>query len=97
MPAPPPPASGARRPATRAPADLFAGSVYTKGALTLQALREKIGDRAFFRLLRAWYVAHRDGTATTDDFVALAERIAHRQLDTFFRIWLYTPGKPTSW
>src|SRR6185312_5428560 len=32
-------------------ADIFAGSVYERGAMTLQALRHKIGDPTFFRLL----------------------------------------------
>ena len=31
------------------PAILFAGPVYDRGAMTLQALRAKIGDDAFFR------------------------------------------------
>ncbi|SDY39122.1 Peptidase family M1 [Micromonospora pattaloongensis] len=77
--------------------DLFAGSVYTKGAMTLHALREKIGDRTFFALLRAWHTAHRGGTADTGEFVRLAERLSGRDLGAFFDTWLYTPGKPTSW
>jgi aminopeptidase N len=65
--------------------------------MTLQALREKIGDRDFFALLRAWYAKNRDTTAGTADLIALAERIARQDLDPFFRTWLYTPGKPASW
>jgi aminopeptidase N len=34
------------------PVDLFNGVVYDRGAMTLQALREKLGDRVFFRILR---------------------------------------------
>jgi aminopeptidase N len=34
---------------------------------------------------------------TTAQFVALAERISRRQLDRLFDVWLYQPGKPTSW
>lgn len=77
--------------------NLFAGSVYTKGAMTLQALREKIGDRAFFTLLRTWYAANRDGTVGTADFVRLAERVSGQRLNAFFQTWIYTPGKPTTW
>jgi aminopeptidase N len=76
------------------PEDLFASTVYIRGALTLQALRERIGDRDFFRLLRRWYVENRNGNVTTADFVALAERVSHQQLDAFFANWLYAPGKP---
>ncbi|MFI6760090.1 M1 family metallopeptidase [Micromonospora sp. NPDC050417] len=77
--------------------NLFAGSVYTKGAMTLQALREKIGDRAFFTLLRTWYAANRDGTAGTQDLVRLAEKVSGQRLQSFFQTWIYTPGKPTTW
>jgi aminopeptidase N len=79
------------------PENLFDGTIYDRGALTLQALREKIGDRAFFRTLRAWAFFHAYGHGTTHEFVRLAEHVSHRRLDRFFRVWLYTPGKPTSW
>ena len=65
--------------------------------MTLQALRGKIGDDAFFRILRAWYAEHRNGNVTTADFIALSERESGQQLDAFFDVWLYRPGKPTSW
>jgi aminopeptidase N len=79
------------------PANLFTGSVYDRGALTLHALRTKIGDRAFFRLLRAWAQQHRYGNASTADLVALAEQVSGQRLGHFFQVWLYTAGKPTSW
>ncbi|HEY6779973.1 MAG TPA: M1 family metallopeptidase, partial [Thermoleophilaceae bacterium] len=65
-------------------ANLFDGTIYDRGAMTLQALREKIGERAFFGLLRRWYADNRDGNVTTADFVALAERVSGQQLDAFF-------------
>ncbi|AGS71946.1 M1 family metallopeptidase [Streptomyces collinus] len=74
---------------------MFASAVYQRGAMTLQALREKIGDKAFFRLLPAWTRLHRYGNADTADFVRLAERVSGRKLDDFFRTWLFTTGKPT--
>ena len=75
-------------------AGIFADSVYDRGAGTLQALREKLGDRTFFTVLRGWLVAHRDGNATVPQFTAYASRVAHQDLTAFFRTWLYTPGKP---
>jgi aminopeptidase N len=77
--------------------ELFTTQVYNRGAMTLQALRVKIGDFAFFNLLRAWYAENRGGNVSTADFVAEAEQHANQQLDAFFQTWLYTPGKPTSW
>jgi aminopeptidase N len=65
--------------------------------MTLQALREKIGDRAFFGTIKAWYLLHRNGTVGTHDFIRLAELVSHQELSPFFETWLYTPAKPTSW
>ncbi|WP_328331697.1 MULTISPECIES: M1 family metallopeptidase [unclassified Streptomyces] len=73
---------------------MFASAVYDRGAMTLQALRDRIGDKAFFRLLPAWTKAHRYGNADTGQFTALAEKISGQQLDGFFDAWLRTSGKP---
>ncbi|HEV3378811.1 MAG TPA: M1 family metallopeptidase [Thermoleophilaceae bacterium] len=79
------------------PEHLFAGTVYDRGAMTLQALRVKVGDEAFFRTLRTWYFKYRYGNATTADFTAVAEGVSGQQLDDFFRVWLYESGKPADW
>ncbi|WP_225992808.1 M1 family metallopeptidase [Actinomadura rudentiformis] len=76
---------------------MFHGAVYSRGGMTLQALRQKIGDEKFFRLARTWVKQKKYGTATTEEFTSLAEKIAGQDLDQFFRVWLYQPGKPTSW
>ncbi|MEU8712949.1 M1 family metallopeptidase [Streptomyces sp. NPDC048663] len=73
---------------------MFASAVYQRGAMTLQMLRERIGDTAFFKLLPAWTKLHRYGNADTADFIRLAEKISGRQLDDLFQTWLFTPGKP---
>ncbi len=77
--------------------DLFSASPYVRGGMTLHALRVKVGDPTFFRILRSWYARYRDGNVTTADFIALSERVSGQDLDAFFTTWLYTPGKPTSW
>ena len=76
---------------------MFASAVYRRGAMTLQALREKIGDEKFFQILSTWAAEHRHGNGTTEQFTALSERISGRDLGAFFQTWLYTPAKPTSW
>ncbi|MGQ5639781.1 MULTISPECIES: M1 family metallopeptidase [unclassified Streptomyces] len=73
---------------------MFASAVYQRGAMTLQMLRERIGDKAFFRLLPAWTRLHRYGNADTADFVRLAERVSGQHLDDLFQTWLFTTGKP---
>ena len=48
--------------------DLFGGAVYERGAMTLQALRNRIGDEAFWTVLRTWVADHRHGNGTTAEF-----------------------------
>ena len=79
------------------PADMFDGSVYERGAMTLQALRVKLGDDTFFPMLRAWYAAHTYGNVTVPEFTAFASAYAGRDLSAFFQTWLYDEGKPTTW
>jgi aminopeptidase N len=80
--------------ALEGPDQLFHTPVYTRGGMTLQALRELAGDATFFAILRSWYRDHRGGNVTTAEFIALAERKTGRQLDEFFDDWLYRAGRP---
>ncbi|MFK8849240.1 M1 family metallopeptidase [Streptomyces sp. Ac-502] len=73
---------------------MFAQAVYTRGAMTLQVLRERIGDRAFFKLLPAWTTQHRYGNADIGQFIALAEKVSGQRLGDLFHTWLYTTGRP---
>ena len=81
------------------PALLFNGTVYYRGGMTLQALREKIGDLAFFQLLRQWAQQNRYGNVTTPQFIALAEKLSGQDLTHFFDVWIYQDAKPApgSW
>jgi aminopeptidase N len=74
---------------------MFSGAVYLRGAMTLAALRHRIGDRAFSTLLHRWATVHRGGTATTRQFRALAARVAGEDLDGFFDAWLWAQRKPS--
>ncbi len=76
------------------PDNLFEGAVYSRGAMTLHALRLEVGDDSFFRILRRWAQSQEGGNVTTDEFIALAERVSGEQLDDLFEVWLFTPSKP---
>ena len=76
---------------------MFANAVYRRGGMTLQVLREKIGDDPFFRILRNWTVEHQHANGTTEQFIDLAQRISGQDLSAFFQTWLYTTTKPTTW
>jgi aminopeptidase N len=76
------------------PRDMFDDRVYKRGALTLHALRRRIGDDNFFALLRDWTSRHRHSTVVTDDFTGLASHYAHESLRPLFQAWLYTMELP---
>jgi len=72
------------------PDHLFDKLVYDRGALTLHALRLKVGDNAFFSILRNYYERYRNGNATTADFVSVAEEESGQDLGGLFQAWLYS-------
>ncbi|MGC5360495.1 M1 family metallopeptidase [Streptomyces sp. DT24] len=84
------------RPGDPGPDDQFDAAVYDRGALALQALRGKVGDRTFFALLKGWPTEHAYGNAKVSDFVAYAERVSGKPLAGFFDTWLYRPVKPAA-
>ncbi len=73
---------------------------YQKGGWTLHMLRALVGDSAFFRGLRSYYLANRHSTALTDDLRRAVEASSGRPLGWFFDQWLRRPGfaeVTTSW
>jgi hypothetical protein len=81
-------------PGTPPPDDLFPQSVYVRGAMTLQALRLRVGDPTFFRILRAYAARYRYANAGTADFIGVANSVSGQDLTAFFHTWLYTPDAP---
>ncbi|GLY08414.1 MULTISPECIES: M1 family metallopeptidase [Actinoplanes] len=81
-------------PADPTVAQLFGDTVYDRGAMTLHQLRLAVGDDDFFEILRTWAAEKKYGTAATEEFTALAEKISGEDLDALFEAWLYTPSKP---
>ena len=73
---------------------LFAFSIYIRGAMTLEALRIKVGTPTMLKILRAWTEEHRYGSANTAEFMALAEEVSERPLHSFFKRWLFRSRKP---
>ncbi len=74
--------------------NLFVVSTYVRGAMTLQALRDKIGTGPLLRVLRTWATEHRHANGDIEEFIALADRISGQHLDGFFHRWLFERGKP---
>jgi aminopeptidase N len=74
--------------------DLFNPSVYSRAALTLHALRLRIGDDAFFRTLKTYATRYKYGNANTLAFITLAKEVSGQHLDDLFNPWLYDKTMP---
>ncbi|MET9416922.1 hypothetical protein ABZY03_22585 [Streptomyces klenkii] len=62
--------------------------------MAIQALRERVGDSAFFAVLKRWQAQGRYGNASVEDFTRLAQQVSGKPLHRLFETWLYTPEKP---
>lgn len=72
------------------PTRLFA-TVYTRGPMALQALRNVMGDRAFATLVRSWADG---GTRSMEDFMVVAQAQTPVDLTPVFRAWLFDTTAP---
>ncbi|GAB4005870.1 M1 family metallopeptidase [Nocardioides ultimimeridianus] len=73
---------------------IWASAVYQRGAMTLAALRDRIGRADFRTVLRTWVAQHRYGLGTTAQFERLAQRVSGQRLGGFFTAWLDTLARP---
>jgi aminopeptidase N len=76
------------------PTELYDDEVYSGGALVFHALRLKVGDEAFFEILRAYLDRYRYGNAGKDEFLAISEEVSGQELSTFFDSWLMHAPQP---
>jgi hypothetical protein len=67
----------------------FRAVIYDKGAIVLHTLRRLIGDDAFFRGLRRYYLAWRFRRTGTPDLQHAFEAEAGISLRRFFQRWIY--------
>ena len=68
--------------------------VYVRGAMTLAALGQRVGDAAVEQMLRRWSHRRQFGHGTGEGFRRLAEEVAGQDLAGFFRHWLDATRKP---
>ena len=60
--------------------------VYKGGVLVFHALRLKVGEEVFFKILRTYLARYQGGSAGTDELIGLAEEISGQDLQEFFRL-----------
>ena len=74
---------------------MFDDRVYKRGALALHALRLRMGDAAFFTMLRDWTATHAHGSVTTEAFTEHLGR--HHDPDEVARLlddWIWDTTLP---
>jgi aminopeptidase N len=74
--------------------DIFNNGVYLRGAMTLHALRLKIGDEKFFGLLRSYLEKYKFGNASVEDFVNLTLELNGLEAKTLLEHWLFDAQCP---
>ena len=72
----------------------FRAVIYNKGAMVLHMLRRLVGDDAFFKGLRRFYVDSRFTKAGTENFRKAMEAESGRPLERFFERWIYNSTLP---
>jgi aminopeptidase N len=73
---------------------MFDDRVYKRGALTVHALRLRVGDEMFFEIVRSWLQEHRGGSVTSEMFVEHAGQAAGEDLRDLFDPWLHGTELP---
>src|SRR5262249_47323474 len=68
--------------------------IYLRGALTLHALRLKVGDETFFKIMHTYADRFKYKNASTTDYIAVAEEVSGQKLTDFFDSWLYQVTVP---
>ena len=80
--------------------ELLNANSYQKGGWVLHMLRCELGEAAFQKGVQNYYTAFSGKNASTEDFQKELEKASGKNLQAFFRQWLYTPGQPrlkTEW
>jgi aminopeptidase N len=76
------------------PDELYDWESYDGGAMVIHALRLKVGDEAFFNILRTYLERYQYGNAGTEEFIAVAEEVSGQELSVFFDSWLMQTDLP---
>ncbi|PAW92812.1 peptidase M1 [Mucilaginibacter sp. MD40] len=73
---------------------LLNANAYQKGGWFLHMLRRRIGNKAFWTGIAAYYKQYSGGNANTNDLCYLMEKASGMKLSAFFNQWLRQAGHP---
>ncbi len=73
---------------------LLNANSYQKGAWVLHMLRNKIGEKMFWKTLQLFYKRYKFSNAVSNDFVTIVNKVSKQNFTPFFEQWLYKAGHP---
>ena len=73
---------------------LLNANSYQKGSWVLHMLRRQLGDSVFHKSIREYYATYAGKNADTKDLQKIFEKNSGKDLEQFFKQWLYTPANP---
>ncbi len=71
--------------------DRYAVTIYIKGPLFLDALRQRIGDEKFFAGMQEYYRRNKYGIATPEGFLKTMEEVSGQNLQDLYDHWITKP------
>lgn len=69
--------------------DDYGALVYTKGAMFINAIKEKYGKTVLYDIFSEYYKQYRFKIATTDDFIKICEKVTDDDFTELANKWLY--------
>lgn len=73
---------------------IFGLAEYYKGAWVLNMLRNMVGDSTYFAIFKRYRADYAYKNAVTSDFINVVDTVTHRDMNWFFREWIYEAGYP---
>lgn len=73
---------------------LLNANSYEKGSWVLHMLRRQLGDSVFKKCVRKYYETFAGKNADTKDLQKVFEDVSGKDLNQFFKQWLFTPENP---
>lgn len=67
---------------------------YNKGSLVLHLLRETVGEEAFWKAVNIYLNRYKFANVETTDLKKVMEEVSRKNLDSFFKQWIYSAGHP---
>jgi hypothetical protein len=72
----------------------YSAIVYTKGPLFFRALRQRVGDETYMRIMQTYLQRYKYKIATPADFLAVAEEVSGQSVNDLYQKWILGAESP---